>query len=185
MDVTIYRPLDNTRVYIYFIVDNFSRKILAWKASLKLRADISFDNLKQACIDNNLFDNKTELIVDGGSENKGAVDGFILSHENWKKLIAQKDIIFSNSIVEAVNKIMKYQYLFKRDFSNFPDINNNLDSFVEDYNSRPHSVLKLSPNDVADGKIFDTDKYKENLKAARIKRIAENKACDKCDFTLK
>jgi len=168
MDVTIYRPLDNTRVYIYFIVDNFSRKILAWKASLKLRADISFDNLKQACIDNNLFDNKTELIVDGGSENKGAVDGFILSHENWKKLIAQKDIIFSNSIVEAVNKIMKYQYLFKRDFSNFPDINNNLDSFVEDYNSRPHSVLKLSPNDVADGKIFDTDKYKENLKAARI-----------------
>ena len=111
MDVTIYRPLDNTRVYIYFIVDNFSRKILAWKASLKLRADISFDNLKQACIDNDLFDNNTELIVDGGSENKGAVDGFILSHENWKKLIAQKDIIFSNSIVEAVNKIMKRAYI--------------------------------------------------------------------------
>ena len=148
MDVTIYRPLDNTRVYIYFIVDNFSRKILAWKASLKLRADISFDNLKQACIDNNLFDNKTELIVDGGSENKGAVDGFILSHENWKKLIAQKDIIFSNSIVEAVNKIMKYHYIFKRSFANYEELSNNLGSFVDDYNSRPHSVLKLSPNDV-------------------------------------
>ncbi len=88
---------------------------------------------------------------------------------------------------------MKYQYIFKRDFSDFSDINNNtstklstgLGSFVEDYNSRPHSVLKLSPNDVANGKIFDTEKYKQNLKEARIKRIAENKACDKCDFTLK
>ncbi len=185
MDVTIYRPLDNTRVYIYFIVDNFSRKILSWKASLEIKADISFDNLKQACLENDLFNNETELIVDGGSENKGAVDGFILNHKNWKKLIAQKDIIFSNSIVEAVNKVIKYQYIFKRSFADFSDLSNNLGSFVEDYNNRPHSVLKLSPNDVAQGKVFDNDKYKEKLKEARIKRIADNKACDKCDFTLK
>jgi len=57
-------------------------------------------------------------------------------------------------------------------------------SFVEDYNSRPHFVLKLSPNDVAQGKVFDTEKYKEKLKEARIKRIEENKACNGCDFTL-
>ncbi len=183
MDVTIYRPLDNTKVYIYFIVDNFSRKILSWKTSLKIKADISFDNLKQACLENNLFNNETELIVDGGSENKGAVDGFIVNHKNWKKIIAQKDIIFSNSIVEAVNKILKYQYIFKRSFSDFADINNNLGSFVDDYNNRPHSVLKLSPNDVALGKTFDKDKYKEKLKEARAKRIKENKACDKCNFS--
>ena len=84
-----------------------------------------------------------------------------------------------------VNKHIKYHYIFKRSFANYEELSNNLGSFVDDYNSRPHSVLKLSPNDVADGKIFDTDKYKENLKVARIKRIAENKACDKCDFTLK
>jgi len=45
--------------------------------------------------------------------------------------------------------------------------------------------LKLSSNDVALGKTFDKEKYKEKLKEARIKRITENKACDKCDFTLK
>ena len=28
MDITIFKPLDNTKVYIYFIVDNFSRAIL-------------------------------------------------------------------------------------------------------------------------------------------------------------
>jgi len=58
----------------------------------------------------------------------------------------------------------------------------NIDYQVNIY---PHSVLKLSPNDVANGKIFDSEKYNQNLKEARINRIAENKACDKCDFTLK
>jgi hypothetical protein len=84
-----------------------------------------------------------------------------------------------------INKHIKYQYIFKRSFTDFTDLSNNLGSFVDDYNNRPHSVLKLSPNDAALGKIFDTSKYREKLKAARIKRIAENKACDKCDFTLK
>ena len=34
MDVTIFKPLDNTKVYIYFIVDNFSRAILNWQQVL-------------------------------------------------------------------------------------------------------------------------------------------------------
>jgi len=84
-----------------------------------------------------------------------------------------------------VNKHIKYHYIFKRSFTNFEELSNKLGSFVADYNNRPHSVLKLSPNEVANGKTFDTNKYKEKLKAARIIRIAENKACDKCDFTLK
>jgi len=75
--------------------------------------------------------------------------------------------------------------IFKQGFTNFEEISNKLGSFVDDYNNRPHSVLKLSPNEVANGKTFDTNKYREKLKAARIKRIEENKACDKCDFTLK
>ncbi|MBN2776147.1 MAG: hypothetical protein JXR36_00800, partial [Bacteroidales bacterium] len=43
MDVTIFKPLDNTKVYLYFLVDNFSRYIINWKASLKYSADITFE----------------------------------------------------------------------------------------------------------------------------------------------
>jgi len=78
-----------------------------------------------------------------------------------------------------------YSKLVKSSSPRSPTLSNNLGSFVDDYNNRPHSVLKLSPNDVANGKTFDKDKYKEKLKAARIKRIEENIACNKCDFTLK
>ena len=47
MDVTIFKPLDNTKVYIYFIVDNFSRTILSWKASVEYSSSIAMTVLKE------------------------------------------------------------------------------------------------------------------------------------------
>ena len=35
MDVTIFRPSDHSRVYIYLILDNFSRAIMGWKVLLE------------------------------------------------------------------------------------------------------------------------------------------------------
>lgn len=52
-----------------------------------------------------------DFIVDGGSENKAEVDSLI-QNSNINKIIAQKDIVFSNSMVEAVNKRIKYDFLF-------------------------------------------------------------------------
>lgn len=49
-----------------------------------------------------------ELITDGGPENKAEVDGFVNRDDiNMRKTIAQADIIFSNNMVEAVNKRIK------------------------------------------------------------------------------
>jgi putative transposase len=41
MDVIIFRPSDHSRVYLYFILDNFSRAILGWKASLQNSFEIA------------------------------------------------------------------------------------------------------------------------------------------------
>jgi transposase InsO family protein len=41
MDVSIFRPSDYSRVYLYFILDNFSRAILGWKASLQYSSEIA------------------------------------------------------------------------------------------------------------------------------------------------
>ena len=75
-DLTIYRPLDHTKVYIYFIADNFSRKILAWKASLEHSAKYTFDNLKEIYEKYKIHAVQTdvEFMVDDGSENKAEVD---------------------------------------------------------------------------------------------------------------
>jgi hypothetical protein len=50
-------------------------------------------------------------MVDDGSENKGNVSKSIENQEiKYRLWITQKDIHFSNSMVEGVNKIMKYHY---------------------------------------------------------------------------
>ena len=93
-DVTIFKPLDNIRIYIYLIMDNHSRYIFAWKASLMLSAEIFVENLKEAYkryISPFYRGKPIELIVDGGSENNNyKVDDFLEDIDgNIKKLIAQ------------------------------------------------------------------------------------------------
>ena len=47
MDVTIFKPMDHSKVYTYLIADNFSRTILNWKASLKYSSSIALSLLKE------------------------------------------------------------------------------------------------------------------------------------------
>jgi len=101
MDVTIFKPLDNTRIYIYLLVDNYSRYILGWKASLEFSSKIALEVLKGS-IEKYNIDFESKLIVDGGSEYKGEVTQFTNDHQFLTKLIAQKDIIQSNSMIEAI-----------------------------------------------------------------------------------
>jgi hypothetical protein len=110
MDVTIFKPLDNTKVYIYFIVDNFSRVILNWKASVEYSSSIAMTVLKDSISKHDIRPD-SKLITDGGPENHGEVSKFTSGNQNINQLIAQKDIVQSNSMVESVNKHIKYYYL--------------------------------------------------------------------------
>src|SRR5690554_7197732 len=92
---------------------------------------------------------KTSLITDGGGENHNfLVEDFIhkRSQPQIIKLLALKDVKFSNSAVEAINKIIK-RYLRKK----LPDTLENLivclEEIINDYNTvRPHgSLLGLTP----------------------------------------
>jgi len=178
MDVTIYRPLDHSKVYLYFLVDNFSRYILAWKASLTYSAKISFENIAEAYKNYNLnaVVPGIDLITDGGSENKGDVDKFVNNPDtNIQKLVAQTDIIYSNSMVEAVNKRIKYDFLFREKLLNLHHVNKYLAWAVPQYNHKPHSSLySLTPAEALDGLIPDKNMYKQALKVAAQKRKVVN-----------
>ena len=191
-DVTIFRTLDNTKAYIYLVVDNFSRAILSWRVSLKLSAGTRLDTIREAyeryiCSDINDSSPDVRLIVDGGSENNNSiVDEYINSPViSIKKIIAQRDIIFSNSMVEAVNKIVKYRSLF---LENIPDIHalqRHLEKFVPVYNDiRPHCSLKgLTPSEVLEGLRPDNTEHLKsvNLKADKAEKLLETDIkCTEC-----
>ena len=180
MDVTIFKPLDFSKVYIYFIVDNFSRVILNWKASVEYSSSIAMKVLKEA-IQIHGIRLDTKLVTDGGPENHGEVSTFVSNRENIKQLIAQKDIIQSNSMVEAVNKHIKYYYLFKKDLQDLNDTIRYLSNSVDDYNDKPHGKLYgLTPNEVLNGNEPAKDNYQNDIAEARKKRLLQNQSKECC-----
>lgn len=186
-DVTIFRTMDNIKIYIYLVVDNFSRKILSWKASTRLSGKIRVQTIIDAF---NKFHNNTadtDVLFDDGTENNNSsVDSFFNSESiPLNKIIAQKDIRFSNSMVEAVNKILKYRWLFTHDVPNLDSLINHLNYFIPIYNDvRPHVSLKgLTPSEAFDGISLDKHDLKQKMQNFRILNLNENRnsACTVCD----
>ncbi|PKP17916.1 MAG: transposase [Bacteroidetes bacterium HGW-Bacteroidetes-21] len=185
MDITKFKTKDQSKVNIYFIVDNYSRCILGWKASTEYSANIAFENLKEVYHKHNLNNIPfIELITDGGSENKGKVSLFANDcNNNIKKLIAQTDIILSNSMIESVNKRIKYDFLYRNEIISPEDLYKLLAIIVEEYNNKPHSALfGLTPNEVLKGQIPDKNLFANDITNARKKRytINNNEACLSC-----
>ena len=178
MDVTIYRPLDHSKVYIYILMDNYSRCILSWKASLEYSPRIALENLYEAYQKYNLekINPYVDLVTDDGSENKGAVNTFLdTPGVNIKRLIAQKDIISSNSMVEAVNKRLKYDFLFTVRLNDYKHTLQYLPGAVDTYCNKPHSALYgLTPHEVVYGSLPDKRMFQQAIRQAAAKRSRVN-----------
>lgn len=168
-------------------MDNYSRFILNYQVSTKVSAKILLDSIRNAHqehIDDQ--ETKTILMVDGGPENNNQlVDEYINSGGiSLRKLIAGKDIRFSNSMVEAQNKLIKYYYLFKHPFHNMDDLIKMLDWIIKDYNqTRPHHSLGgLTPFEAPSGQKPSISERRIQLEHARAARIKENteKSCGVC-----
>jgi len=82
---------------------------------LNYTARLSFENINEAYTKYYLEGVKPniDLITDDGSQNKGLVDLFVnRPGGNMKRLVAHSDIVITKSMVEAVNKRIKYDFLF-------------------------------------------------------------------------
>ena len=67
MDTTLIRLLDGSRVYLQAVIDNFSRRILAWKVSPTFNPLATVEILLTAA--KGVGSDKPLLLVDGGVEN--------------------------------------------------------------------------------------------------------------------
>ena len=155
MDVS--KTLENTQYYIYTVIDNFSRKILAYDYAKELNGSTRLKSLKRAIeqefgvgLEANQLVPKLNLIVDGGTENNNkTVEDFIIENQiDITKLVALKDVVFSNSMVESSFRMMKTYYL-KQGISENQFIEE-LKFSIEDINTRrPHYAhLIYTPDEV-------------------------------------
>ena len=94
------------------------------------------------------------------------------------------DVDFSNSMVEAYNKFLKYRFLYLKDFPDFKALERYLPAAIQEYNEvRPHSAHGvLTPKEVLDGIQLSEDKLSNQIKEARIRRVMKhrNTGCMVC-----
>jgi putative transposase len=103
IDVSILRLLDGTKAYIHAVIDNFSRKVVAWTIGARLDPTATCRVLVDA--GRHLVTAGTRptitVMADSGVENvNAAVDATLLA-ERLHRVLAQVEVNYSNSMIEA------------------------------------------------------------------------------------
>lgn len=179
-DITLFETKDRIKNYIYLVVDNFTRKIVAWKVAGQVKAEIRKQTIVTA-LRNSMIPNLVTLITDRGPENTFRLpDNFEdqLSHE-----IALLTVHYSNSMVESHNKLIKYNYLYKMEIEDMEHLNSAMEFIVHDFNNRPHISLQgLTPNEAEAGVSLDKTKRNNQINEATELRKVSNKInqCKHC-----
>lgn len=176
-DVTILKTLDDKKHYIHFLMDHYSKMILGYRVENSSKPIAIRYLLEQAYLKHK---NKEPItfVSDGGVENVNTVvhDFLDTTNQDIKHLIAQKDIPFSNSKIEAFNKIIKHQFLLPQNLANGKQLETALAADVLTYNTiRPQFSLQgNTPQETFSGKLIALKSYKTHFHEHKILRISEN-----------
>jgi putative transposase len=171
------------------VQDNYSRAILSYRIADTRQAHFTFENLTDVLL-NYLIPSgiaATTLLTDDGSENAGPVKELISGslHPSFHHLIAQRDIEFSNSMIEAANKHLKYHFLYHQHVPDAHALANYVPQAIQDFNNRPHHVLNgLTALEVLHGQSFDQQAARQQMIRSTKTRINQNKASKCCYYTF-
>ncbi len=152
-DVTYFFTPYKVKLYIYTVIDNFSRFPLCVMVSDKLCGKFRVHTFREAlkkALEINPCNQDLLLMTDGGSENFNQnVTEFLNAPEaiEVKQIKALSDGWPSNSMVEAFHYVLKIFYLNHMDIRNLSALNKALAFVMNDYAyKRPHGMLKgLTP----------------------------------------
>jgi putative transposase len=176
-DVTILKTQDGKKHYIHFLMDHYSKKILGYRVENSSKPNAIKILLQEAYLKHK---NKEPItfVTDAGVENINTTvkEFLITTDQNIKHLIAQRDIPFSNSKIEAFNKIIKHQFLLPQHLQNRKQLDLALQNDVITYNSiRPQLSLKgNTPSETFSGKTLDINHYKTHFNSQKTLRITKN-----------
>jgi len=185
LDVTIIRLLDGTRAYLHGVIDNYSRRILSWRLEERLGSGATCRIVREAAAQLGSISGPAVVIADSGSENvNGAVDA-VLDSEQLTRVLAQVEVTFSNSMIEAFWRSLKHSWLYLHSLDTFSALQRLIHFYVEQHNRvMPHAAFHgQTPDDVFFGQGDQVATTLAHARgAARVQRLAENRAanCGAC-----
>ena len=151
IDTTVIRLLDGTKVYLHAVIDNFSRRILAWKVAEKQWPATTCEVLMGAAHEARIVSSGTPTVmVDAGVENLNSAVDELIATGLLRRVLAQVDVRFSNSMIEAWWRSLKHQWLYLNPLESLQDVRRLVGFYVDSHNGEmPHSAFQgQTPDEV-------------------------------------
>ena len=185
VDTTIIKLLNGAKIYLHAVIDNYSRKILAWSVAEKFEFATTVAILRAAARGAVSAEDAPTLVADAGVENVNAgVDELIVSGV-LRRVLALRDVSFSNSLIEAWWRTLKHQWLYLNTLDSVETVRRLVAFYVEAHNTEiPHSAFRgQTPDEMYYRRGKDVpDKLKAAKTRARAARLMANRAtsCSAC-----
>ena len=110
--VTVIKLLDGTRTYLHVAIDNFSRHSLAWKLALRLEPKTTCQLLAKAAKHLPAGSDATSVVADSGVENVNQEVNAWFASGPLRRVLAQVEVSFSNSMIEVGWRSSKHGWLY-------------------------------------------------------------------------
>jgi putative transposase len=185
IDTSVIRLLDGTRAYLHAVIDNFSRRILAWRVAETFAPVNSVAVLLEASRGATRSVSAPVVLADAGVENVNAQVDALIDSGVLRRLLAFTELKFSNSMIEAWWRSLKHQWLFLHSLDSVATIRRLVAFYVHEYNTvLPHSAFRgQTPDEMyfGTGDAVPAD-LKTRTAAARRARVEANRSasCETC-----
>jgi len=185
LDVTIIKLLDGTRAYLHAVIDNYSRRILSWTLEDRLGSGGTCRILREAACQIRACSKDTKVVADSGSENVNEEVDDLLKGEELTRVLAQVEVTFSNSMIEAFWRSLKHSWIYLHTLDNFSTLGRLIKFYITAHNEvMPHSAFE---GQTPDEMYFGTGgavagELASARKAAREERMKANRStqCGVC-----
>ena len=129
---------------------------------------------------------KPTVLVDGGIENINSAVDEVVESGILKRVLAQTEIAFSNSLIESWWRVLKHQWLYLNTLDSVSTVGNLVAFYVEQHNTHmPHSAFKgQTPDEMYFGTGTDIPRQLHDFRlAASESRMKANRAqiCQTCE----
>jgi transposase InsO family protein len=153
LDVTIIKLLDGTRTYLHAIIDNYSRRILSWTLEARLGSGATCRILREAAREIAGRVEEALVVSDSGSENVNWHVDDELGETHLERVLAQIDVTYSNSMIEAFWRSLKHSWLYLHGLETASELRRLITFYVEAHNElTPHAAFDgQTPNEIYSG----------------------------------
>jgi transposase InsO family protein len=184
IDTTVIRLLDGTRAYLHAVIDNFSRRILAWRVADTVAPVNSVAVLLEASRGATGSASAPVVLADAGVENVNAQVDELIDSGVLRRLLAFTELKFSNSMIEAWWRSLKHQWLFLHPLDSVATIRRLVAFYVREHNHvLPHSAFRgQTPDEMYFGTGDAVPDLMSRAAAARRARVEANRSasCETC-----